>query len=146
MNANKNLKFFVVDDDPICREIYRQYLVNLGFSDVELFDNGQDCINELTRNPDVILLDHNMYPMDGLDTLKKIKRFNPDIYLIYVSAQDNMQVTIDALKYGAFDYIIKGYKEEEMLSNVVDKITTVMEMLTRKAPGKWSRFLSAFTL
>ncbi len=146
MNFNKDLNIFVIDDDPVCQELYRQYLLNMGFTRITLFDSGQQCINELTRQPDIILLDHQMAEINGLETLKKIKRFNPDIYLIYISAQKDMKVAIDALKYGAFDYIIKGNMEEELLGAIIQKIIDVMDLVSRKSPGRINRFLSFFSL
>ena len=146
MNFNKDLSIFVIDDDPVCQELYKQYLLNMGFTRISLFDNGQQCINELTRKPDIILLDHQMAPMDGMETLKKIKRFDPDIYLIYISAQKDMKVAIDALKYGAFDYIIKGNLEEDLLGAIIHKIIDVMELVAKKTPGRINKFFSFFSL
>ena len=146
MTSKTELKIFIVDDDAICREFYKQHLLNMGFENVMLFDNGQQCIDQLDQNPDIILLDHQMKPIDGLDTLKKIKRFNPDIFLIYISGQDDLEVAVNALKYGAFDYIIKGNaKEEEKLVAVMNKILVVIELLSKKTSGKWSKFLSLFS-
>ncbi len=143
MTSKKNLKIFVVDDNSFCRELYAQHLKNIGFTDVHLFDNGQECINNLTLQPDIIFLDHEMEPLNGLEVLKKIKRFNPDIYLVVVSGQDNMQVSINALKYGAFDYIIKGEKDEELITKVTDKIIHIMNLMSKNnKDGKWPKFLS----
>jgi DNA-binding NtrC family response regulator len=145
MEANLDLSIFIVDDEPMCREIYRQYLKNLGFNNVVLFDNGQQCINELTKKPAIIFLDHEMTPINGLDTLKKIKRFNPDIFLVYISAQADMQVAINALKYGAFDYIIKGNSEEQKIASIMEKINNVMELLAEQSAPKWRKMLSFIT-
>lgn len=147
MEQRAALKVFIVDDDPICKELYRQYLINIGLEDIQLFDNGQDCLNALTQNPDIILLDHQMAPMDGLETLKKIKRFNPDIYLVFISGQHDLQVAVNALKYGAFDYVIKGAAgNKAAIVGVIEKIITIRALLSRKAPGdKWSRLLSFFS-
>lgn len=143
MEPKPAFKIFIVDDDPICKELYYRYLVNMGLEDIHLFDNGQDCINALTQNPDIILLDHQMAPIDGLETLRKIKRFNPDIYLVFISGQADMQVAVNALKYGAFDYVTKGRDNEAAIVAIIEKIHTVRELLSRKAPGnKWSRLLS----
>jgi DNA-binding NtrC family response regulator len=146
MNFNKDLNIFVIDDDPVCQELYKHYLSNMGFTRISLFDNGQQCINELTRKPDIILLDHQMAPLNGMETLKKIKRFDPEIYLIYISAQKDMKVAIDALKYGAFDYIIKGNMEEELPGTIIHKIIDVMELVSKKTPGRINRFFSLFSL
>lgn len=138
MEKIKLLKTFIVDDDPFCAGLYEQHLTNNGFKNVSCFYNGQDCINNLTEQPAIIFLDHSMVPLNGLEVLKKIKRFNPDIYTVLVSGQEDMQVAISALKYGAFDYIIKGDKDLEMMDVVLQKITNVMDMLKQKPSKRWS--------
>ncbi len=137
MENIKNLKIFVVDDDPFCAEMYKEHLLSTGYANITSYNNGQDCINHLTEQPDIIFLDYNMAPLDGLEVLKKIKRFNPDIYLVVLSGQEDMQVAINALKYGAFDYIIKGESDLDMINVVLQKIKNVMEMLEKKSAKPW---------
>lgn len=146
MENFKAAKIFIVDDDPMYQEICKQYLDNIGFKNITLFDNGQDCVNRLTEEPDVIFLDHEMYPIDGMEVLKKIKRFNPDIYLVVLSAQENMQVAVNVLKYGAFDYIIKGNDENKRIADVMNKIEQISELLKQKNTSRLSKLLSFLTL
>lgn len=131
MVTKRDLKIFVVDDNAFCRELYSQHLRNIGFTDIHQFDNGEDCLNSLALEPSIIFLDHEMTGINGLETLRRIKRYNPDIYLVIVSGQDNMQVSLNALNYGAFDYIIKGDNDEEMISRVTEKILTIINLLSR---------------
>lgn len=142
METGQSPKIFIVDDDIFCREIYEQHLKNVGYTDITSFDNGQDCINHLTEEPDIIFLDHRMEPLDGIEVLKKIKRFNPDIYLVLISGQEDMQVAINALKYGAFDYIIKGENDLEMINSILKKILNVMEMLKKPKAASWTKLFS----
>ena len=113
MKNLEDLKVFIVDDDPFCRMMYHQHLFNLGLKNLSLFSNGPDCINNLSENPDIIFLDYDMKPFNGLETLKIIKQYNPDIYLLMLSAQKDIRVAINALKHGAFDYISKGGNDLE---------------------------------
>jgi DNA-binding NtrC family response regulator len=126
---DNNFKFFVIDDDPFHYLKFEQLLRNLGFNDVDVFDNGQTAVNQLTQGPDIILLDYEMTPINGIEVLKKIKRFNPDIYVILISAQEQMQVAINSLKYGAFDYIIKGDNDTKKLIDVIHRINEVESLL-----------------
>lgn len=146
METNQLSKIFVVDDDAFYREMYVQLLKNLGYSNITSFDNGQDCINHLTEEPDIIFLDHRMEPLDGIELLKKIKRFNPDIYILLISGQEDMQVAINALKYGAFDYIIKGENDMEMITAILKKIANVMELVKETKPRGWTKVLSYLNL
>ena len=128
MNRALNLKFFIVDDDPFCRMLYNQHLVNLGYKNNILLENGIDCINKLDLSPDVIFLDYDMHPINGLEVLQRVKQLNPDIHLLIISQQRDNQVVLDAFKYGAYDYIVKGDHDLEMIRNVVDKIVSRREI------------------
>ena len=142
MQPKDTLSFFVVDDDAFCRNLYEQHLHSMGHLRVRTFSDGQECLNHLTEQPDIIFLDYNMEPMNGLDVLKKIKRFNPDIFLVIVSGQEDMQVAINALKYGAFDYIIKGESELEMINRVLAKIQHVTALLRQRPTTRWRKLLT----
>lgn len=142
MDSNESLSIFIVDDDLFCQNLYEQFIRNLGYSNITLFSDGQECLNHLTDQPDVIFLDYRMEPLDGLDVLRKIKRFNPDIYLVVISGQDDLQVAVDALKYGAFDYIIKGQNDFEKIESVLKKIRQVMALLQQRPRGRWQKFLT----
>ncbi|ARK10854.1 response regulator [Fibrivirga algicola] len=142
METTKPLTIFLVDDDPFCGRMYEQHVRNLGHTNVTLFNDGQDCLNRLTEQPDIIFLDYHMEPMDGLEVLRKIKRFSPDIFLVIVSGQEDLNVAVNALKYGAFDYIIKGDNDFEKITSVLTKIQDVMEMLKQRPPGKMQKLFS----
>lgn len=131
----ENPKIFLVDDDPFYRLIYEKMLRRLGHSRVTCFDDGQQAINQLTEYPEIVFLDHVMNNMDGLDVLLKIKRINPDIYVVFISSQESISVAVDALKYGAFDYIIKGQDDQEKISNVLERILQVRIKLHEKQNG-----------
>lgn len=138
-------KVFLVDDDPVYRQIYGYYLQSLGYTEIDEFSDGQQCVNNLSRRPDIILLDHEMTPLDGIETLKKIKRFNPDIFVVYLSGQGKMQVTINALKYGAFDYVIKGDEhEKQKISEILARIAELQELMAAGARSKLSKLVSLF--
>ncbi len=135
MEQNKSFKIFLVDDDPFCLGMYEQCIRNLGYSDVQCFDNGTACLNHLTSHPAVIFLDHSMDILPGLEVLKKIKRFNPDIYVVIISGQEDVQTAVNSLKYGAFDYIVKGAGEEQRIARILDKIHEVQFLLAKRSTG-----------
>jgi DNA-binding NtrC family response regulator len=134
MKPVEQFKIFVVDDDFFFQNLFRQHLENLGYKDVTLYSSGFDCLNHLYDKPDVIFLDYNMDNLSGYEVLKKIKRFNPDIYVVMVSAQEEIKPAIDALKHGAFDYIQKGNDELTKVRQVLVKIAEVKDLLERSRP------------
>jgi polysaccharide export outer membrane protein len=138
----KTYKIFLVDDDLFCLNMYEQHLKNLGYEDINKFESGTDCLNHLIEYPDIIFLDYKMDTLNGFDVLKKIKRFNPNINVVMVSGQEDMQTAVDALKYGAFDYIIKSDRENSRMAQVIERISKLEKVI--KKP-KSSIFKSIFT-
>ena len=135
METNTELKIFVVDDDPFSLTMYEHHLRNLGYTNVTAFENGTACLNNLTKQPDLIFLDHQMEILNGVDVLKKIKRFNPNTFVVFISAQDDVQTAVNSLKYGAFDYIIKGDNDTVKMEKVLEKLHEVMDMMKKKKKG-----------
>ncbi len=118
----KPFRIFVVEDD----EWYNRLLVhtlslNPDYA-IEAFTNGKDCLNNLHKNPDLITLDYRLPDMKGLEVLKKIKAENEDIQVILISGQDDIEVVVELLKYGAYDYIVKSNDIRDRLLNTVSHI------------------------
>ena len=118
----KNIKIFVVEDD----EWYRRLLVhNLSLNpdyEIQAFGTGKECLNNLHELPDVVTLDYRLPDMKGLEVLKQIKAINDDIQVILISEQDDIEVVVDLLKHGAYDYIVKSKDIRERLLNTVNNI------------------------
>lgn len=143
METQDQFKIFIVDDDIFCANVYEQYLLTtLNYTDITCYSNGNDCLNNLHLNPDIIFLDHNMEDITGFEVLKKIKRYNPNIYVVMISGQENMKTAIDALKYGAFDYVIKNKEVCEKIGQIIHKIIKVKEELAKSDPSIIKRLLS----
>ncbi|WP_163322347.1 sigma-54-dependent transcriptional regulator [Draconibacterium mangrovi] len=119
----KNIKIFVVEDD----EWYRRLLVhNLSLNpdyEIQAFGTGKECLNNLHELPDVVTLDYRLPDMKGLEVLKQIKAINDDIQVILISEQDDIEVVVDLLKHGAYDYIVKSKDIRERLLNTVNNIS-----------------------
>jgi FixJ family two-component response regulator len=116
------LKFFIVDDDHFCRMLYHQHLVNLGYQDNLLFDNGYDCIEKMNLQPDVIFLDYDMKSLNGIEVLRAVKQINSTAHLLILSGNDDSRIAVDAMKYGAYDFIKKGDRDLEKISTVINRI------------------------
>jgi len=144
METPNKLKFFIVDDDIFCSSAYQQYLNNIHYTDIQCFTNGNDCIDNLHQNPDIIFLDHNMEDLTGFEVLKKIKRHNPNIYVIMVSGQENITTAVNALKYGAFDYMVKDANVCEKMNTVIERILNIKEELKKSNPTTIQKLLSFF--
>ncbi|MCB0823254.1 MAG: sigma-54-dependent Fis family transcriptional regulator [Bacteroidales bacterium] len=122
MTDHKPFKIFVVEDD----DWYNRLLVHtLSLNpDYEItnFFNGKDLLNNLHEEPDVLTLDYRLPDMTGLDILKQVKEINPDIQVILISEQSDIDTVVNLLKYGAYDYIVKSKDIKERLLNTIQNI------------------------
>ncbi|OQX82478.1 MAG: hypothetical protein B6D64_00050 [Bacteroidetes bacterium 4484_276] len=148
MGQPKKLKIFVVDDDSMCRNAFKTYINKFGYEDVTRFINGNECLDKIHENPDIIFLDYEMGEenLSGYDVLKKIKRFNPNIYVVMLSGQKAIKSAVNTLKHGAFDYIQKGEPEEEeaKIKDVLERIMEMMDLLEREKPTLLKKIFKYF--
>ncbi|CAA7392884.1 response regulator [Chryseobacterium fistulae] len=142
METNQNLKLFIVDDDRFCANVYEKYLKNHNYENISYFSNGEECLDELYNNPDIIFLDYNMDDLNGFEVLKKIKRYNPNIYVIMVSGQESIDTAVNALKYGAFDYLVKDDNVCKRMKETVEKIIKIKEEMSQNKLRGVRRFFS----
>lgn len=132
---DKNLKIFVVDDDIFHLHAVKQVLSDLGHPDVSIFSNGVDCMMEINQQPDIIFLDHNMDHYTGYEVLRRVKRFNPNIIVIMLSAQEEIKIAVDSLKHGAFDYISKGADLKSKIELAMKKIEDFNTIVEARKPS-----------
>ena len=132
METNNTLKIFLVDDEPYCLHLYAQYLNNLGYTHIQYFSKSADCLDQLTLEPDLVFLDYNMDDLNGIELLKKIKHFDPNIIVVFISGQAEINVAVNALKYGAFDYIIKEKIDEDKIRGCLEKVTQIRAILLKR--------------
>ncbi len=124
MTKAKDLKFFIVFKDAFSRMLYQQYLLNLGYKNFVLMESSEDCFNKMDLEPDIIFMDFDLHPHDGLEMVKKMKLLNPEVHILIISCPKGKQMVLEALKHGVSDYIIKGDNDLEMIRSAVGKIVT----------------------
>jgi len=112
------MRIYVVDDERIIRVSLADELRDAGYEVFE-FSNAISALMQLkTIVPDIILTDLKMPDMDGIEFLKKIKKFNPHIYVVLMTAYSTVSTAVEAMKLGAYDYISKPFDNEEMLLTI----------------------------
>ena len=113
---------YVVEDD----EWYRKLLVhNLTLNpdyNVVAFENGEKFLNGLKDRPHVVTLDYRLPDYGGDELLHKIKSVHPEIEVIIISEQNDIETAVDLLKKGAYDYITKTNDIRDRLLNVIQHI------------------------
>lgn len=131
--SDKPFRIFVVEDN----EWYNKLLVhNLSLNpDYEVIScfSGKECIDRLVEAPDVITLDYRLPDMNGIEVLKLIKHENDDIQVILISEQEDIEIVVDLLKSGAYDYIVKSNDIKERLLNTVSNIRKGRKLINELA-------------
>ena len=89
--------------------------------DVEGVNSGPDALAMLDRKEiDVVVLDVKMPAMDGIETLREIKKRYPIIEVIMLTGHANVEVAIQGMELGAFDYLLKPIKIDQLLYKIQD--------------------------
>jgi len=131
-NENK-IRLFLVDDDALfLKSLEIEFLQSADFT-IETFATGELCIANLSHNPDVIILDYlldgiDKTAMNGIETLDKIKAFNPDIPVVMLSAQDKIEVAINCMHHKAYDYVVKSETAFMRLQKIITTIFRYKKM------------------
>lgn len=121
-------KVFVVEDDPFYGEMLKYHISLNPDYVVEKFETGKDFLHNLYKNPSVISLDYSLPDMSGLEVLKKVKEFNPEIPVIIVSGQEDVSTAVILLKEGAYDYFVKDDDTKDRIWNALKNIREKVEL------------------
>jgi len=119
-----NYSVFVVDDEGVAREgvtlaLKREY-------QVQAFASAETAIDALESDPpDLILLDIGLPGMSGVEALKVIKKKHPEIIIIMITAYEDVETVISAMKLGAYDYVVKPLKMDSLIANVRVALETI---------------------
>lgn len=120
MKDLKNMRAFIVDDDPFWTAILQQLLEGLGFAKISTFESGEACIDNIHLNPGLIFLDYQMGKSNGLDVLQQVKAYYPGIEVVFCTALEDLQVAISAIEFGSTEYLLKANATEEQISEIIE--------------------------
>lgn len=131
MTSNE-LNVLIVDDEPELRKSVASILGNTLpeylFRIVEA-GTGKEAINEVqTRAFDIVLMDVRMPELDGLSALSQIKDHDPRTFVVLMTAHANLQDAVQAIKFGAYDYVEKPVQPEKLIQ-IVKKAIETQEMV-----------------
>jgi len=108
-------RVLVVDDEKFIRDIIADFLGMEGYI-VRTAEDGVSAANELERaRYDMVISDLKMPKMGGLDLLREVARTHPDTLTVIMTGFGTVETAIDAMKRGAYDYILKPFKVEEIV-------------------------------
>lgn len=113
------IKIILVDDLSFMRDAIRHIVEKENMSVVGEAEDGAEAVKMYTElSPDIVLMDITMPVMDGLESLKRIKDFDPGAKVIMCSALGQQKYLIRAIQLGARDFILKPFNPERILSAI----------------------------
>ncbi|MEN8190864.1 MAG: response regulator, partial [Thermodesulfobacteriota bacterium] len=119
--ATEPYVILTIDDEPLIRETFRFYLEDFGYRVLEA-ENGRVGLEVIEQHlPDLVLVDLRMPEVDGLDVLKVMKRTYPDIPVVVVSGTGFIGDAVEALRLGAWNYLLKPVEDLNMLIYAIEQ-------------------------
>ena len=119
-------RVLVVDDEPDSVELLQEFLTGKGY-EIVTASNGEEALRKVKEErPHLVLLDVRMPDMNGLDVLRKVRQFDHEVGVIMVTAVNEEDTGRQALKLGAFDYIVKPLNLEYLERSLWYKVTTML--------------------
>lgn len=126
----KEVKIFIVDDDKMQSELLKDSLLKHNNYSIKVFHTGEECLKHLDEKPEIIFLDYTLSSEDknaknGTEILRAIKRSDSNSEVVMFTGQEKIEIAIDTLTHGAFDYIIKNesafHRAEIAAKNILKK-------------------------
>ncbi|MBK6998142.1 MAG: response regulator [Lewinellaceae bacterium] len=133
MKQENKIKIFLVDDDAVYLKLLEiEFMEHADFV-IETYPTGERCIEFLSHNPDVIILDYHLdgidkSAMNGIEALDKIKAYSRDIPVVMLSSQDKIDVAINCMHHQAFDYVVKSETAFLRLQKIISNIFKYKKM------------------
>lgn len=108
-------KILIVDDDMVIRLALCEMLQNNGFLPVDV-SSGRQAIRFFGKEkPSAVILDLKMPDMDGIEVLQELKRIDPNVPVILITAYGDIETAVEAIKLGAYDFIVKPPKFDRLI-------------------------------
>ena len=112
-------KIMIVDDAAFMRMMIKNSLTTNGYNNlIEAGDGLQALESYQTEKPDLVIMDITMPNMDGIQALQAIKAFDKDAKVVMCSAMGQESMVVDAIRFGALDFIVKPFKPDRILQTV----------------------------
>ncbi len=133
MAANRKYNYLVADDETNVQKVICDILaIHPSTLSVFTASDGEKAYQLYTNNKiDIVITDVLMPRMSGLDLIKKIREYNPEANIIIVSASSNLNIVREAMRNGAYDYIIKPFSVDDIMFSI-NRIIERLKLLDEK--------------
>lgn len=118
MSPQNLRKVLLIDDDDSLRRVTEYSLHSAGFQVLSAANAEQGLKSFDIDSPSVVITDINMPGLSGYDVLEKVKESNPETIVIVITAYGSIEKAVEAMKMGAYDYIIKPFSKDELILTV----------------------------
>ena len=135
-------KILFVDDDSSILDAAKTALKAYGY-EVITAQSGEECLKKM-EEADIVFLDIKMPGMDGIEVLKRIKKRNPTLPVVMITAYATVDTAIEAMKEGAFDYIRKPFDMEELEGSILAAIEEIKFEELKKIEFEEEDYLEKF--
>jgi DNA-binding NarL/FixJ family response regulator len=152
MIAKRPKHIFIVEDNEIYSMMLDYILSKDSIYQFVSFKSGEECIENLYLNPDVIILDYGLPGMNGYETLLEVKKKNPNIHVVILSNNEDKKLREKMLEAGADDFVLKQGHGENQIIDKIEDILSRDEMqkknneLKKKPLAKAMYFVLVFAL
>jgi DNA-binding NtrC family response regulator len=139
MDAKKSMLIFVVEDNLLFNKMVCEHLKKQNYTNLKSFVSGNECINAVMKgeHPDIVIQDYFLDDMNGLDVLKAVKKQSKKSEFIFLTANEDIEVAVNSMKYGALDYIIK--EKGDVLARLTDKVNKVTKLILNKRKDRTTK-------
>ena len=141
MVRKESIRILLVEDDEFYAVLLKDNLAASGFPAVRHARNGVECLMQVFEEdtPDVIIMDHQLGKLNGLDLLKRIIAGMPDVKVMFLSSHNHPDVAVKALKYGAIDYFVK---DDSVFDRLILALDQVFDDKARNSSHRWMKALA----
>ncbi len=140
VNGGPPARLLVVDDEATVTDLLREFLVSLGY-EVEVASSGDAAVARIpVFRPDVVLSDLNMAGLNGLEVMRFSRQADEETVVILITGETTTAVAIDAMRQGAYDYIIKPFELDDVQGSVERALATRrLRAVNRQLVGELSQ-------
>jgi FixJ family two-component response regulator len=136
-----NETIFVIDDDKSVRRSLSLFLQSVGYQ-VETYESAEEFLErEKFEGAGCIILDVNMSGKSGLELQEELIKIGSELPVVFVTGKGNIQMSVNAVKKGAVNFLEKPFKEEDILNSVSESVNLSRNLVLQKAEQKTAQNL-----
>lgn len=112
-------KILIVDDAIFMRKVIKELLEENDYTDIIEAEDGVEAVEMYKEhNPDLVIMDITMPALDGIGTVKEIKKFDKNASILMCSAMGQESIVQESLVQGAKEFVVKPFKPERLMKSV----------------------------